>query len=198
MTMSEEQLAKKLIIKPLDDRRVIERLRVIDKYHFPVKYTDKYYEALQLHVYNQLAFFNEALVGSCTCRFERINEGEEPATFRLYVMTIGVLAPYRRLHIGTKLMKAVIDAVGAEQNVKIDHIALHVQVGSKAHDFYQSFGFDVKEEVKDYYTELDVNDALLLTKAIPQPYLKKSATKVSKKEKAEKKDEKKEKDEKKK
>ena len=42
------------------------------------------------------AYFNDIVVGGVCCRIE--TEGEQR---RLYIMTLGVLAPYRRLGIGT-------------------------------------------------------------------------------------------------
>jgi ribosomal protein S18 acetylase RimI-like enzyme len=169
-----------LQLKTLNDPRVIEKLKVMDKYLFPVNYTDKYYTALVtngFHKFNVLAYFNDMLVGSCTCRREKV-EGDETAV-RLYVMTIGVLEAYRRLGIGAKLMQKVMDAVASESHEAIADVSLHVQVGSPAFDFYKSFGFDTIEEVKGYYTNLDVNDALLLRKVIPQPKLLAKATKAN-------------------
>ena len=160
-----------LQLKQLNDPRVIEKLKVMDKYLFPVNYTDKYYTSLAagLHKFHALAYFNDMLVGSCTCRREKVENDE--TSVRLYVMTIGVLEAYRRLGIGAKLMQRVIDAVSNETQERIVDVSLHVQVGSQAFDFYRSFGFEVVEEVKGYYTELEVNDALYLRKVIPQPKL---------------------------
>ena len=41
------------------------------------------------------AYFNDIVVGGVCCRVEI--EGEQK---RLYIMTLGVLAPYRRLGVG--------------------------------------------------------------------------------------------------
>ena len=43
-----------------------------------------------------------------------------------------------------------------------------VQVGNdEAVEFYKQFGFVVGETVKDYYTKLDNNDAVILSKKPP-------------------------------
>jgi hypothetical protein len=69
--------SKMLVIKVLDDARWLERVRLLDKHCFPVKYSDKYYNALmptgtKLHDLSHTAFFNGILVGSITCRLEAI------------------------------------------------------------------------------------------------------------------------------
>ena len=45
-----------------------------------------------------LAYFNDLVVGGVCCRVEV--EGDQK---RLYIMTLGVLAPYRRLGIGMRV-----------------------------------------------------------------------------------------------
>ena len=52
---------------------------------------------LCIHTYNFIftAYFNDVVVGGVCCRIE--TEGE---LRKLYIMTLGCLAPYRRLGIG--------------------------------------------------------------------------------------------------
>ena len=45
---------------------------------------------------------------------------------RLYIMTLGCLAPYRRLGIGTRMVEHVMEIV--EQDGNFDSVFLHVQV----------------------------------------------------------------------
>lgn len=163
---------KGLCIRPLTDPRVVERVRVLDKHTIAVKYTDSYYVK---YVYfgspfNHVAFFNDILVGSITCRLEPTDEAD---VSRLYIMTIAVLEPYRKLGIGSRLLQTVLNHVHNERHTQISCIALHMQVGSSVERFYKHFDFETVEVVKDYYGELEEHDALLLQRVIPQPFIQK-------------------------
>ncbi len=48
------------------------------------------------------------------------------AVLQLYIMTLGCLAPYRRLGIGTKMLEHVLNIVHKDAN--FTSIFLHVQV----------------------------------------------------------------------
>ncbi|RNF21911.1 acetyltransferase [Trypanosoma conorhini] len=157
-----------LQIRALDDPRVVERVRVLDQYCLAVKYSDSYYDTYVrpcTHQYNQVAFYYDMLVGSCTCRLESTSKENE---YSLYVMTIAVLAPYRRLGIGSRLLDTILRNVANETKFCIREVTLHVQVGSAAMKFYESFGFEVVEKVPNYYADLDECDALKLCKVVPQ------------------------------
>lgn len=165
---------KGLQILALTDPRLTERVRVLDLHCLPARYTDKYYDTYVkqgLHSYNQLAFFHDILIGSITCRLE----GTEGGGNRLYIMTITVLEPYRRMSIGSRLLQKVLDNIHAEVRVAMECICLHVQVGSPAKAFYEGMGFVVDGEVSNYYPDLEIKDALIMKLAVPQPHLPKAA-----------------------
>ncbi|CBH15313.1 N-acetyltransferase, putative [Trypanosoma equiperdum] len=160
-----------LQIRVLDDPRLVERIRVLDGYCLPIKYGDHYYDTYVrpcAHRYSQIALFHDMLVGSCTCRLERTEDEDE---FFLYIMTIAVLEPYRRLGVGSRLLESVLRAVASETKVRVRQVTLHMQVSSPVIEFYKTFGFEVMERVPDYYTNLDECDAYLLRKVIDQPHL---------------------------
>ncbi|KAG5081832.1 hypothetical protein JHK86_005897 [Glycine max] len=73
---------------------------------FPVRYNDKYYtDALAS------AYYSDICVGAIACRLEKKEGGGQ---VRVYIMTLGVLAPYRGLGIGkqeTEYLSLVIESL---------------------------------------------------------------------------------------
>ena len=53
---------------------------------------------MHTHTCTHTAYFNDLVVGGVCCRVE--TEGDK---HRMYIMTLGCLAPYRRLGVGTLL-----------------------------------------------------------------------------------------------
>ena len=107
----------------------IEQVRKLNSSIFPVKYNDKFYTDLSTvnaTQYTHLAYFADIMVGAICCRMEP----QEGQNFKLYVMTIGVLAPYRRLGIGARLLEQTLEACSKEPNC--EEVYLHVQVGNDA------------------------------------------------------------------
>ncbi|KAG5511878.1 hypothetical protein JKF63_07703 [Porcisia hertigi] len=162
---------KGLHIRSMNDSRLCERIKVLDRYCFPVKYTENYYNQYirySFHKYNQLAFYHDILVGSITCRLEETDtEGE----YNLYIMTLGVLEAYRHLRIGSRLLQMILSAVHNETQTRIVAVLLHVQVGSTALKFYSAFDFKEVERLENYYKNLDEPNAILMRRVVPQPHL---------------------------
>lgn len=138
---------------------------------FPVKYDGRYYtDALSSGDFTKLAYYGDICVGSIACRIEWNNAN----VVRLYIMTLGVLAPYRRLGIGSKLMRHILDL--CQQDAAMSDIYLHVQTSNEeALAFYQNFGFEVLEKIEKYYTDIERPDCYLLVKSI-RPRSKGKAT----------------------
>nr|XP_043608859.1 N-alpha-acetyltransferase 50 [Erigeron canadensis] len=144
------------------------QLKKLNSVLFPVRYNDNYYhDALSSNDFTKLAYYNDICVGSIACRIER----KEGGAVRAYIMTLGVLAPYRGLGIGTKLLNHVID-LSSKQN--IGEIYLHVQTNNEdAISFYKKFGFEITETIQNYYTHITPPDCFVVTKYIAQPQSKK-------------------------
>ena len=143
----------------------VEQLRKLNLAVFPVRYNEKFYNDLAnnpIQLYTHLGFFSDILVGAICSRIEQ----QEGSSFKIYVMTIGVLAPYRRLGIGQQLLKEMLKKCGEDANCA--EVYLHVQVGNDdAVEFYKRFDFEVGETVKDYYKRIEPPDAVVLAKRPP-------------------------------
>ncbi|GAB2215664.1 hypothetical protein Droror1_Dr00020058 [Drosera rotundifolia] len=146
----------------------IMQLKKLNVALFPVRYNDKYYsDALAAGDFTKLAYYSDICVGAIACRFEKREDG----AVRLYIMTLGVLAPYRGLGIGTKMLIHALD-LSSKQN--ITEIYLHVQTNNEeAINFYKKFGFEITETIHNYYTNITPPDCYVLTKYLSQPLQKK-------------------------
>ncbi len=102
----------------------LKQLKKLNQIVFPVSYNDKFYKDIleigplaklgkektvpiiidwlfikfKYFLFLKLAYFNDIVVGGVCCRID-LTEGKR----RLYIMTLGCLAPYRKLGIGKLL-----------------------------------------------------------------------------------------------
>ncbi|KAH9418327.1 N-alpha-acetyltransferase 50-like [Dermatophagoides pteronyssinus] len=139
----------------------IKLLRRLNQVIFPVSYNAKFYkDVLESGPLAKLAYYNDIMVGAVCCRVDT----SEPNTRRLYIMTLGCLASYRRLGIGTKMVEHILDYV-SQKDSNFDSIFLHVQINNEdAIEFYQKFGFEIIETRKNYYKRIEPPDAHVLSK----------------------------------
>ncbi|XP_075448966.1 N-alpha-acetyltransferase 50 isoform X1 [Ascaphus truei] len=137
----------------------IKQLKRLNQVIFPVSYNDKFYkDVLEVGELAKLAYFNDIAVGAVCCRVDHSQNQK-----RLYIMTLGCLAPYRRLGIGTKMLNHVLNI--CEKDGTFDNIYLHVQISNEsAIDFYRKFGFEIIETKKNYYKRIEPADAHVLQK----------------------------------
>ncbi|CAN6992359.1 unnamed protein product [Brassica oleracea var. botrytis] len=138
------------------------QLKKLNTVLFPVRYNDKYYaDAISSGEFTKLAYYSDICVGAIACRLET-----KGGTMRVYIMTLGVLAPYRGIGIGSKLLNHVLDMC-TKQNVS--EIYLHVQTNNEdAIKFYKKFGFDITDTIPDYYINIEPRDCYVLTKSFAQ------------------------------
>ncbi|KNA17549.1 hypothetical protein SOVF_079070 [Spinacia oleracea] len=146
----------------------IMQLKKLNVTLFPVRYNDKYYaDSLASGEFTKLAYYSDICVGAIACRLEKKDAGG----LRVYIMTLGVLAPYRGLGIGTKLLNHVLE-LSSKQN--ISEVYLHVQTNNEdALNFYKKFGFDITDTIQNYYTNITPPDCYVVTKYISPPQPKK-------------------------
>eukprot|EP01121_Diplochlamys_sp_Union-15-3_P006890 TRINITY_DN1743_c0_g1_i1.p1 TRINITY_DN1743_c0_g1~~TRINITY_DN1743_c0_g1_i1.p1 ORF type:complete len:180 (-),score=25.92 TRINITY_DN1743_c0_g1_i1:45-584(-) len=149
----------------------LKLLRLLNSVVFPVTYPDSFYtRLLTAPEYTQLAYFSDILAGAVSCRLEHKENSKELC---MYIMTLGVLEPYRKLGIGNKLLKFVFDLVEKKnslktaQNLSISEIFLHVQVSNDvAINFYKKNGFTVTGTKKNYYHNIEPSDCYILTRPV--------------------------------
>ncbi|XP_054927012.1 probable N-acetyltransferase san isoform X2 [Dermacentor andersoni] len=90
----------------------INQLKRLNQVVFPVSYNDKFYkDVLEAGELAKLAYYNDIVVGAVCCRIDTSEN-----TRRLYIMTLGCLAPYRRLGIGTTMVQHVLNYVKKDGN----------------------------------------------------------------------------------
>jgi ribosomal protein S18 acetylase RimI-like enzyme len=138
----------------------VKQLKRLNQAIFPVVYNDKFYkDVLQFGELVKLVYFNDIIVGAVCSRDEVGPNGQK----RLYIMTLGCLAPYRRLGIGSAMLSHLLDY--CKKDGGYDNIYLHVQVSNKdAIAFYEKFGFHTVELKTNYYKRIEPADAFVVQK----------------------------------
>lgn len=130
--------------------------------NLPVVYSEDFYRRLTSYTrYSKLAYLKDILVGAISCKEDTLEDGSKA----VYIMTITVLKPYRRYGIGSRLLEKAIEDCGKSKQV--NKMMLHVQKGNdSAMEFYKKAGFVIKEELKDYYTDLEPADCYVFEKQL--------------------------------
>merc|ERR1712173_37315 len=122
-----------------------------------------YKDVLEAGELAKLAYYNDVVVGAVCCRIDLTTTEDGQTKRKLYIMTLGCLAPYRRLGIGTKMLEHVLNIVKEDGNYT--SIFLHVQVNNEsAIEFYKKFGFNIVETKEQYYKRIEPADAHVLEK----------------------------------
>jgi N-alpha-acetyltransferase 50 len=140
----------------------VEQFRILNYMNLPVVYSEDFYRRLTAYTrYSKLAYLKDILVGAISCKEDTNKDGSK----EVYIMTITVLKPYRRYGIGSQLLQEAMNDCGKSRGIK--KMTLHVQKGNdSAMEFYKKHGFVIKEELKDYYTDLTPADCFVLDKEL--------------------------------
>ncbi|KAI0051830.1 N-acetyltransferase NAT13 [Auriscalpium vulgare] len=143
-------------------------VRKLNSVLFPIKYSDKLYsEILQPEVedFCKLIYYNDIPVGIICCRLET-----KDGVTQLYLLTMGILAPYRSLGIGSHSLQLVLDAAAAHTKPALSRIYLHVQVSNDpAKRFYERNGFKEIGIDETYYKKIKPSGAWILEKTFAPP-----------------------------
>jgi len=140
----------------------VQQLKRLNQALFPVSYNDKFYkDVITAGELAKLAYFNDIVVGGVCCRVDV----SEQHTKRMYIMTLGTLAPYRRFGMGKIMLDHVFTLCAKDP--AIVSVFLHVQLNNEtALSFYQRFGFQIVETVPSYYKRIEPADAYVLEKRL--------------------------------
>jgi ribosomal protein S18 acetylase RimI-like enzyme len=140
-------------------------LRKLNSVLFPIKYSEKFYQDVllpELEDFCKLVYFNDVPVGTICCRLET-KDGQT----KLYLMTMGVLSPYRGRRLGSQSLELVFGAASTHKKLKISHIYLHVQISNgEAKRFYERHGFEEIGVHENYYKKIQPRDAWVLERAV--------------------------------
>lgn len=99
-------------------------------------------------------------IGAVACRLEKAPD--LGGQVLLYIITIGVLAPYRNAGLGAALLEKTLGTV-REYLPEVVLARLHVQVSNKdAIRFYEKHGFKVVNTVENYYLRTEPRHAVVL------------------------------------
>ncbi|EIN11843.1 N-acetyltransferase NAT13 [Punctularia strigosozonata HHB-11173 SS5] len=137
-------------------------VRKLNSVLFPIKYSEKFYQDVllpQAEDYCKLVYYNDIPVGTICCRFEKRDDKTD-----LYLMTMGVLAPYRSKGVGSRTLQSIL-AAAENSKPRIRRIYLHVQVSNvDAKRFYERHGFKEAGVIPDYYKRIEPHAAWVLEK----------------------------------
>eukprot|EP01027_Heterolobosea_sp_BB2_P011359 GEZU01016536.1.p1 GENE.GEZU01016536.1~~GEZU01016536.1.p1 ORF type:complete len:176 (+),score=50.01 GEZU01016536.1:358-885(+) len=162
VTITKKKMQSKISFAPVTDKNV-DQLKSLNAAIFPVTYPEKFYSNLLVagEEFSSLAVYNDTIIGAVCSRIEPKPTGGS----KLYIMTLGVLAPYRQLGIGTRLLQRMMDL--AKKHPSIDEIYLHVQTtNTEGIQFYKKHGFAIKEEIRNYYKRIENPHCYLLEKKL--------------------------------
>ncbi|KAH9957916.1 acyl-CoA N-acyltransferase [Russula dissimulans] len=164
MTPSKRTLSSKVSFASLTQNN-LGTVRKLNSVLFPIKYSEKFYSEIllpEVEDFCKLIYFNDIPVGTVCCRIEAKDD-----VHHLYLLTMGVLAPYRSLGIGSYSLDVVLQAAAAHTKPKIRRIYLHVQVSNDdAKRFYELHGFRESGIDEGYYKKITPSGAWILERDI--------------------------------
>ncbi|KAI0766474.1 N-acetyltransferase NAT13 [Irpex lacteus] len=140
-------------------------VRKLNSVLFPIRYSDKFYHDIleaEVEEFCKLIYYNDIPVGTFCCRLE--TNGDQA---KLYVMTMGVLAPYRSRGLGAQSLEHIIQAATAHAKPQVKSIYLHVQTSNDAaKKFYERHGFKEVAVAENYYKKIVPHEAWVLEREV--------------------------------
>ncbi|PRP84479.1 hypothetical protein PROFUN_08064 [Planoprotostelium fungivorum] len=149
-----------IMFEPLTAQNV-DQARLLNAVLFPGLYQPRFYSEVSKSIGQVYDGFlvkqGSSTIGGIICRSDRDN-----GSCRLYIVTLGVLAPYRREGLGRQLLKRIEELASNHSALSL---YLHVNIGNdEAVSFYTNSLFQIKERIPNYYRRTNPPDAFLLQK----------------------------------
>ena len=165
---SEQRVPLKIVLGDVTDKN-IQQLRLLNAAILPVRYQEKFYESIlkQPPAFVRSASYNDVVIAAVACRKEPRSE-EEGGGSKLYIMTLGVLAPYREHGVGTQLIQYVLKLLKSPTCNDVKEVFAHVHTENEtAVDFYKKYGFQVTATIPNYYKGIEPPDCYYMQKLPP-------------------------------
>ena len=101
----------------------INLLRKVNFETFPVKYSTGFYVKIidEYPDHSRFVFYNDIIIGAYTVRLEDYKEQKHA-----YILTFGVLEPYRRFGIGRQMMNEIEEDIKKNTNAVAIYLHMHV------------------------------------------------------------------------
>jgi len=143
-------------------------VRKLNSVLFPIKYSEKFYVDIlhpDVEDFCQLIYYNDVPVGTFCSKLET-----EKGRTSVYLMTMGILAPYRSRGVGSESIANLLSSIAKRPAAqKIHRIYLHVQTSNEgARRFYEKNGFKVITVQEGYYKKIEPHDAWILEKVFDE------------------------------
>lgn len=135
-------------------------LEVINARVLLTSYPEEFY-ADALSGFSKYAYVGEVAIGAVKAKLDVQPHHSVPTS--VYIQSLAVLEPYRKLGVGKKLVNYVVEEA---KKSYVHEITLHVWTKQQdVREWYAKLGFQDKEIVPQYYKDqkLDQPDAVLMS-----------------------------------
>ncbi|KAH9002084.1 N-acetyltransferase NAT13 [Lactarius hatsudake] len=150
MTSTKKSLSSKVTFASLTPNN-LGTVRKLNSVLFPIKYSEQFYSEIllpEVEDFCKLIYYNDIPVGTICCRLE-----SKDSANKLYLLTMGILAPYRSLGIGSYSIDIILQAAATLSNDGAKH-------------FYERHGFKEKGIEEAYYKKIKPSGAWILERQI--------------------------------
>lgn len=164
-------------IAPASDKASLKALKRLNSLLLRVKYRDSFYNKILKNptdnALTRIAFWSDGdmVVGGIRAQWEPPDDHlhssssssavTDPDKGKIYLMTLGVLSPFRRLGVASALLAYILQIAKVWG---VDEVYAHVWVNNtEALEWYKKRSFTIDDElVKNYYLKLKPRDAWIV------------------------------------